>query len=109
MSNKPNPNRPRARRLVIAEWETSQRDESTIVLDLGDAGEITIDPPYFWSQRLPEGGAKGMTNEDFIRCIVGDEQVDLWLSTGRTMAQLDAAFTEAQGLTSGESGASSKS
>lgn len=109
MSNKPNPNRPRARRLVIAEWETSQRDESTIVLDLGDAGEITIDPPYFWSQRLEGRDMRTMPTEEFIRCIVGEEQVALWESTGRTIAQLDRAFTEAQGLTSGESGASSKS
>lgn len=109
MSNKPNPNRPRARRLVIADWETSQRDESTVVLDLGDDGEIEIDPPYFWSQRLDGKDTSKMSTEDFIRCIVGEEQTDLWLSTGRTMAQLDKAFTEAQGLTSGESGASSKS
>lgn len=110
MSNKPNPNRPGARRLVISDWEAKRREEGTIVLDLGDAGEIEIEPPLFWERKLQtvEDRSK-LGNEAFQRLVLGEEAVDLWLSTGRTITELDAAFTYAQGMDTGKSAASSKS
>lgn len=94
----------KGRRLVIADWETQMREENSIILDLGDVGEIIIDPPLLWPKPT-----KGMSNERFIRSVVGKAQMDMWLGTGRTIEQLDAAFTHAVGLAVGESVASSTS
>lgn len=94
----------KGRRLVIADWEAKMREENSIILDLGEHGEIVIDPPLLWQKPT-----KRMTNEKFMRLIIGEEQMDRWLSTGRTVEQLDAAFLEAVGLAVGESVASSTS
>lgn len=102
---------PKARRLVVADWEAAKREEGTVILDLGDAGEIEIEPPLFWQRRLPSDRKERakLSSEQVQRLVIGDEQVDLWLSTGRTMDELDAAFTDAQGMDMGKSEASSKS
>lgn len=97
------------RRIVIADYEAAEREENTVILDLGDAGEITIDPPLFWGRHFKSADEiAAMPMERFIRTIIGEEQVELWLSTGRTIAELDKVFTHAQGMATGESDASSR-
>lgn len=96
------------RRLVIADEEAKMRGEETIVIDLGDAGEIVIDPPLMWRRRTNDLPKK-FTTEQYLTAVVGTDQVELWLSTGRTLEELDHWTTKAIGMKPGESSASSVS
>lgn len=103
MSNKAGP-----RRLVVADWEATKRAEGTVILDLGDGIEISIDPPLFWARKF-DGHKLPRTGPELMRGVVGPEQLEVWFNSGRTLEELDAAWTDAYGLTMGESGASSRS
>lgn len=98
----------KGRRIVIADEEAKLYDEDSIVLDLGDAGEIVIDPPLMWRRRTNELPKKFST-EQYLVAVVGQEQVDRWLATGRTLEELDHWTTKAIGMKPGESSASSAS
>jgi hypothetical protein len=98
----PRPPAPGPRRLNFAEFREQRLAEGHVLIELGDDHDpIMIPPPELWPDNL------GRSAEGIWSNIIGADELERFREvTGLGVRALDAAFTEAQGMTAPESSAS---
>lgn len=90
----------------LADYVERRRAANTVDIELGDGTIIGVPPAELWSEEvfaiLGEGDA-----DKAMRLILGEEQTARFVAEGGNSRILNGIIKEAQGLTAGESEASS--
>ena len=96
--------------LKLAEFRERKRREGSIVLELTDGTQITLDPPELWSDKSRKVAADPKkTDEDLGKELFGAENWAAYVADGNTAGMLAELLRERHQLTVGESSASSTS
>lgn len=92
----------------LSEFIERRNRDVGVEIDLDDGTSILIPAPELWSDSVMEALKNGDVDAALVG-LLGEEQAERWTAQGGTWRLLNAIYVDSQGVTPGESSASSDS
>lgn len=95
-----------ARKVNLHDYREQRRQEAGVELDLGDGRIVWLDPPDLWPDEVAEMAQRG-ENISIAKALLGDDDYEAFIAAGGTAGLIAMLVADAQGVSLGESAASS--